>query len=101
MKKKVLKIIFIVSFLPYIVLVLVSLYYAIFGLNIGQHSGIPDTMVVEWKTTGTIYGINAFWTMFEGLIVIYSRMVPVLPILVIYQIMYVILERIRKNYKGE
>ena len=79
-KRKISKTIFILSFLPYIILVLISLYHAIFGQDIYGFLG---------GYIRTVYGMEAFlntlvWNSL-GLCFI-----PVLPIIAIYQIIYVI-----------
>lgn len=88
MKNKILKLLFKISFLPYIILILISLYYAIFGYDV--YTWILPTYVK------TIYGIEAFintitWN-FLGLCII-----PIIPIIALYQIIYILLFIIRKN----
>ena len=88
MKSKVFKLIFKISFLPYIILILISLYYAIFGYDV--YTWILPTYVK------TIYGIEAFintitWNFLDLCII------PIIPIIALYQIIYILLFIIRKN----
>ena len=89
-KNNITKIIFILSFLPYIILVVISLYHAIFGHDIYAFLG---------GYIRTDYGVEAFldtlvWNAL-GLCFI-----PVLPIVAIYQIIFIIIKmknKLRKN----
>lgn len=92
-KRKIYKIIFIISFLPYIVLLLISLYYAIFGYNI--YTLILPTYVK------TIYGIEAFVeALFWNSLGLFF--IPILPICIIYQLIYFITYIIKKiNHKED
>ena len=89
-KRRIAKIIFILSFLPYIILLLISLYHAIFGNNVYAFLG---------GYIRTDYGITAFldtlvWNAL-GLCFI-----PVLPTVAIYQIIFIIINiknKLRKS----
>ena len=89
-KGKITKIIFILSFLPYIILILISLYYAIFGHNVYAFLG---------GYIRTDYGIKAF---LDTLIwnVLRLCFIPVLPAVVIYQMIFLIIKiknKLRKS----
>ena len=90
-KKRISKIIFILSFLPYIVLILISLYYAIFGHDVYAFLG---------GYIRTDYGMTAF---LDTLIwnVLSLCFIPVLPVIATYQIIFIIIHLIRyiKNKK--
>ena len=80
-KNKIFKIIFLISFLPYIILLLLSIYSAIFG---------HDTYTwLERQYIETLYGIEAFkeTIIWCGL---GMCMVPILPTAVIIQIIYIV-----------
>lgn len=87
-KKKIFKIIFVLSFLPYIILVLISIYYACFGYD------VYTWILAEYVRT--IYGMDAFIeTLFWNSLML-CLYIPILPIVVIYQIIYVVVLIIRK-----
>ena len=88
-KRKIAKVIFILSFFPYIILVLISLYYAIFGHDIYAFLG---------GYIRTDYGITAFldtlvWNAL-GLCFL-----PILPTVAIYQIIFTIMYSRKKFSK--
>ncbi|MBO5141666.1 MAG: hypothetical protein J6C46_01475 [Clostridia bacterium] len=86
-KNKVFKIVFFISLIPFIIIVLISLYHAIFGYDV--YTWIIPTYVK------TVYGFEAFLEslIWLGLTLIY---IPVLPICLIIQIIYLINYIIRK-----
>lgn len=87
-KVKISRIIFIISFVPYIILILISLYYAIFGYD------VYTWILPVYK--GTIYGFDAFReTLLWNLIILCY--IPILPILLIYQLIYFVRYLIKKN----
>lgn len=89
MKNKKLKIIFLLSFLPYIILIIISLYYAIFGHNVSDWLG---------HYIRTDYGMEAFLdTLFLNALGL--CFLPVLPTVAVYQIVYIILFIIKKLNK--
>lgn len=81
MKNKVLKIILYISFVPYIALLLMAIYHAIFGYDV-------YTWILP-EYVRTIYGIEAF---LESFIWNFLRLwyIPVLPLCLAYQIIYAI-----------
>ena len=89
-KKKIFKIIFWLSFLPYIILFLLSTYHAFYGYDV--YTWIKPEYV------RTIYGIDAFaetlvWNMIK------FSVIPILPIVLIFQIIYIVLCLKNKNVK--
>ena len=89
-RKKIAKIIFILSFLPYIILILISLYHAVYGYDVYT--------LIKPQYVRTIYGIEAFG---ESLVwnALVLCVIPVLPIVFIYQITYIIINVIIKLLK--
>ena len=86
-KRKLNKILLIISFLPYILLLLISLYHAIFGYYV--YTLILPTYVK------TIYGIEAFVsTLFWNALVV--CFITILPICLLYQIVNLITYIIKK-----
>ena len=85
-KRKIFKTIFILSFLPYIILVLISSYYAIFGNDIYAFMG---------GYIRTDYGMKAFLDTLTWNCLILT-FIPVLPIIAIYQIIFIIIYVINK-----
>lgn len=87
MENKTFKLIFKISFLLYIILILISLYYAIFGYDV--YTWILPTYV------RTIYGIEAF---LETITWNFLRLciIPVIPIVALYQVIYIILFIMKK-----
>ncbi len=81
--KKILSIIFIISFIPYIILLGYGIYSAIFGYDV--YTWILPTYVE------TIYGLDAFLEAVTvlGLSLIF---IPVIPICIIYDIIYLALK---------
>lgn len=79
MKKKVVKGLFIISFLPFVFLIIFALYNAIVGYDV-------YTMILPTYVK-TIYGIEAFKEVlfWYGLSFI---IIPVLPVCFIYQVVY-------------
>ena len=84
MFKKILRIFFGFSFIPYLFLLSYSLYYAVFGYDV-------YTMILP-QYVRTIYGWEAFSEVFLWTAIGLS-FIPVLPICIIYQILYLILLR--------
>lgn len=81
-RKKIFKVLFLISFLPYIILILISIYHAILGYDVYTW--------INHQYIETIYGIDAltetlFW---NG---ITFSIIPILPISLIYQIIYVVI----------
>ena len=92
--KKILSIIFIISFIPYIILISYGIYSAIFGYDV--YTWILPTYVE------TIYGLDAFLEAVTvlGLSLIF---IPVIPICIIYDALYLGLKLIfyfRKKSKS-
>lgn len=85
MKKKLEKIIFILSFLPYILILLISLYVAIFGDNVYTISG---------EKYG-VFGLDVFLNWLTELIYVYCVWIPILPVVAIYQVIYLMVKRRR------
>lgn len=79
--RKIYKIIFICSFIPFIILLLIATYHAIFGYDV-------YTMILP-TYRGTIYGIDAFR---QSLVwnVIAMCFIPILPLMVLYQLIFII-----------
>ena len=86
-KNKIFKIIFWLSFLPYIILILISTYHAVFGYEV--HTWFKGQYV------RTIYGIDAFrdTIVWNGLRLCF---VPILPISLIIEVIYIIIYIIKK-----
>ncbi len=99
-KKKVLRIVLVISLAPYLFLVGYSLYYAIFGYDL-------YTMILP-EYIRTIYGWEAFSHVFiwTGIVLCF---IPVLPICLLYQIIYLFVylikrqkvNRVKETKKGE
>ena len=90
-KRKISKTFFILSFLPYIILVLISSYYAIFGNDIYAFMG---------GYIRTDYGMTAFLDTLTWNCLILT-FIPILPISLIYQIIYILIyiyKRISKKH---
>ena len=89
-KNKIAKIIFVLSFLPYVILILISLYHAIFGYDVYT--------LIKPQYIRTSYGTEAF-----GESLVWNSLVlcviPVLPIVLIYQIIYIVIKIIIKLLK--
>ena len=80
--RKICKLIFIFSFLPYVALILISTYHSMTGYDI--------TGWIHSSTVKTIYGIDAFvdsmtWNFLT------LCFIPVIPVAMAYQIMYVLI----------
>lgn len=89
-RSNITKILFILSFLPYIILILISLYHAIFGNDIYAFLG---------GYIRTDYGMKAFLDTFVWN-VLSLCFIPVLPIVAIYQIIFIIIKiknKLRKS----
>ena len=84
-KNKIFKVLFIISFLPYVVLILISIYYSIFGYNSGLMFSSPIIYGIE------AFGQSLFWNSLT------LCFIPILPIVLIYQIVYVIIKVVKKN----
>lgn len=82
-KVKILRILFKLSFLPYVLLLLLAIYNSIFGFAI--------------MYSATSYGLDAFW----GTIIIFGLIgcayFPIFPIVFIYEIFYLIWIKARKK----
>ena len=87
-KKRVSKIIFILSFIPYIIMILFSLYFAICGEE------IYTFMRQEYIRTD--YGIPVFVRSMSILAYIGTFIVPILPILIVCQVIFILNVIIRK-----
>lgn len=86
-KSKIFRIIFMLSFVPYIVLLSISIYYAINGYD------VYTWILPVYK--GTIYG----WEAFKQTIFLYGIsmcIIPVLPTVTIYQVVYIVGMLIKK-----
>lgn len=86
---KVFKVIFWLSFLPYVILLLISIFCAIVGYD--EYTWILPVY------KGTIYG----WEAFSNTLIMNSIkccVIPILPTVVIYQIVYILINK-RKKYK--
>lgn len=87
MNKKIFKALFIISFIPYVILLLISLYYAFFGYDV-------YTLILPVYVK-TIYGVEAFLeTLTVNVLTLFY--IPIIPILLIYQIAYIIYLIIKK-----
>ena len=80
-KQKIFRLIFALSFLPYVILLIIALCHAIFGL--AEYTWILPLYV------GTIYGMDAFLDslVWNGLKLCF---IPVLPITAAYQVVFII-----------
>jgi len=87
---KIKKIILFITFLPYIYILLLSTYHAIFGYDV--YTLILPTYVK------TIYGIEAFKEVFI-LNLLGLTFIPIIPICLIYQIVYLIIFIVKKYKK--
>lgn len=90
-RRKVSKVIFIISFIPYIIMILFALYYAIAGEEIYTF--------LSHEYIRTDYGIEVFMRTMYLLIYLGTVVVPILPILIAYQfivILRVIIAKIKK-----
>ena len=86
-KRKVLKIIFWLSFAPYLFLIVYSIYHAIFGYDM-------YTLIFR-EYIRTIYGWEAFLNVFVWnafILCVY----PVLPVCLLYQVIYFIVWLIKR-----
>lgn len=92
MKHKAFKLIFAVSFLPALILLGISLYHAIAGYDV-------YTMILP-EYVRTIYGWEAFGEtlVWNGIALC---VIPVLPLMLIYQIVYVICRLVGKHKQNE
>ncbi len=83
--KRIFSVIFIISFIPYIILIGYGIYSAIFGYDV--YTWILPTYV------GTLYGLDAF---LEAVTVLGLSLffIPIIPICAIYEIIYLILKAI-------
>lgn len=80
-KKKILRIVLWLSFVPYLFLIVYSLYHAIFGYDV-------YTMILP-QYLRTIYGWDAFWEVFVWTALALC-FIPIIPICLLYQIIYFI-----------
>jgi len=80
-KKKILRIVLWLSFIPYLFLIVYSLYHAIFGYDV-------YTMILP-QYVRTIYGWDAFSEVFVWTALVLC-FIPILPICFLYQIIYFI-----------
>ncbi len=93
-KEKINKILLIISFLPYVLLILISLYHSVFGYDV--YTLILPTYVK------TIYGMEAFLSTlsWNALLLCF---IPILPICLLYQIInltiYIINKIKHKKFK--
>ena len=77
-KDKILKILFIISFIPYILIILYGVHGAIFG----EHAICIDTCPPK------VYGLDAFMdNIFLGILAL--TVYGVIPVIVIYEIFYI------------
>lgn len=85
MKDKVLKVVLIISSLPFIGILIKGVYAAFFGISIGFFG-------VETKT----YGFDGFWAsiVFTSILLIQNAIIP---ICLIYQLFYLIRHLIKKE----
>lgn len=86
-KLSISKIIFWCSFIPYIVIILISLYYAINGHDVKAF--------VSGDYIRTDYGLTAFLNVGLWLVCWSSMVVPIIPIMFIYQIIFIVCYVIR------
>lgn len=89
-KKKIFNYIFIITFIPYIYLFTIALYYAIFGYDV--YTWILPTYVK------TIYGLDA---LFETLFIYGFKfsIIPIFPLCLIYQIIYLTINKKSRYFK--
>ncbi len=80
-KKKILRIVLCLSFIPYLFLIVYSLYHAIYGYDL-------NTWILP-QYIRTIYGWDAFSEVFIWTALVLC-VVPILPICLLYQIIYFI-----------
>ena len=86
-RKRIFKILLLISLLPYVFLVLYSLYNAIFGYK-------SYTWILP-HYLGTIYGWDAFLQVFilTGFVMLFT---PIIPVCLSYQLIYLAQYLIRK-----
>ena len=80
-KRKILKIVLLLSFTPYIILIVYSLYHAIFGYDV-------YTLILP-QYLRTVYGWDAFSEVFLWTALSLS-VIPIIPVCFLYQIIYFI-----------
>lgn len=81
-KVKILKTLFKLSFVPYILLFLYAMYNSIFGVTIFFN---------------TLYGVEAYKTTMVILGLIGCTYIPIFPIMIVYEIFYLIWSKIKKS----
>jgi len=87
---KIKKIILYITFTPYVYILLISIYHAIFGYDV--YTLILPTYVE------TIYGLEAFKEVFI-LNLLGLTFIPIIPICLIYQLVYLIIFIVKKYKK--
>lgn len=81
-KEKILRVLFKLSFLPYILLLLLAIYNAIFGCTV---------------ILSTYYGLEAFNSTIALLGFAGCTYFPIFPIVFLYEVFYLIWIKVRKN----
>jgi len=84
MNKKSKRISFIISFIPYILLILTGMYYSIFGYQ-GMFS---NTLYYGWSG----FEMSVFW-----ITLAFTLQIPILPLCIIWQIIYLIVRHKEKR----
>lgn len=87
-RRKIIKIILVISFLPYVYVLLKALYYAVQGYDV--YTWIKPVY------TGTIYGMEAFKEVLLWDVMLLT-IIPVLPVCLLYQITILVIHIIRKK----
>lgn len=91
-KKKIFGVIFKLSFIPYVILVLISIYYAIAGYDV-------YTWILP-EYVRTIYGLEAFAETLSLNVFSLCFVLPILPVIIIYQLVYItigVINRIKRK----
>lgn len=91
-KKKIFRVIFKLSFIPYVILMLISIYYAIAGYDV-------YTWILP-EYVRTIYGLEAFAESLLLNVLMLCFRFPILPVLIVYQLVYItvgVINRIKRK----
>ena len=86
MEKKTYKVIFIISFIPYFLLIIAGIWCSIMGFT--HLFGAIAYGIEALKDTIVFYGI------------VFSIFIPIIPVCFLYQIIYVIKKLINKKRRG-
>lgn len=84
--KKRWTVMFKLSFIPYIIGILWAIWNAIKGLQMDGY---------------IMFGTTAFWTTIKLIFVAFCIKIPIIPIILIYEILYIVLTKKIKNQSGK